>query len=53
MTVTYEDYLYHIDAMTLSDLMMMREIEAQQRANPKGSATASGGLELETVDDGR
>ena len=51
MTVTYEDYLHHIDAMTLSDLMMMREVEAQQRANPKG-ATSSGGLELETVDDG-
>jgi len=50
--VTYEDYLHHIDAMTLSDLMMMREIEAQQRANPKG-ATSVGGLELETVDDGR
>ena len=51
MTVTYEDYLYHIDAMTLSDLMMMREIEAQQRAQPaKGSKP---GLELETVDDGR
>ena len=52
MTVTYEDYLYHIDAMTLSDLMMMREVEAQQRANPKAAASV-GGLELETVDDGR
>ena len=52
MTVSYEDYLYHIDAMTLSDLMMMHEIEAQQRTNPKGKASG-GGLELETVDDGR
>ena len=52
MTVSYEDYLYHIDAMTLSDLMMMREVEAQQRANPKGNASG-GGLKLEAVDDGR
>jgi len=51
VTITYEDYLYHIDAMTLSDLMMMREVEAQQRANPKGNASG-GGLKLEMVDDG-
>jgi len=51
VTVTYEDYLYHIDAMTLSDLMMMREVEAQQRTNPK-AGTSGSGLELETVDDG-
>ena len=36
--MTYEDYLHHIDAMTLSDLMMMREIKAQQRADPEGDA---------------
>jgi len=51
VTVTYGDYLHHIDAMTLSDLMMMREIKAQQRANPKGNASG-GGLKLEAVDDG-
>src|SRR3972149_3368871 len=44
--ITYEDYLYHIDAMTLSDLMMMREIEAQKQS---GDGAPSSGLALEAI----
>jgi len=45
VTISYDDYQNRIDAMTLSDLMMMRQIAAQKQAGGDGRP----GLDLEPI----